>query len=89
MRAKLRQAEESRLHHELEEASPRISEAVQAEKFDSAMAVLAGLRVPVDAFFDHVTVNCDEPSLRENRLRLLSHIRSSLGGVADFSKIEG
>jgi glycyl-tRNA synthetase beta chain len=53
------------------------------------MAALARLRAPVDAFFDRVTVNSEETSLRENRLRLLSEIRSTLASVADFSKIEG
>ncbi len=85
----LKQAEEKSLHKELEEAIPKIVGHVREERFDDAMSVLAGLRAPVDAFFDHVTVNCEEPPLRENRLRLLSRIRSALGGVADFSKIEG
>jgi glycyl-tRNA synthetase beta chain len=52
------------------------------------MAALAKLRRPVDAFFDRVTVNTDDPQLRENRLRLLAQIRSALGTVADFSLIE-
>jgi glycyl-tRNA synthetase beta chain len=43
----------------------------------------------VDDFFENVTVNCDEPGLRENRLRLLSRIRATLSQVADFSQIEG
>ena len=53
------------------------------------MAELARLRQPVDAFFDKVTVNTDEPKLRENRLRLLARIRDTMNQVADFSQIEG
>ena len=53
------------------------------------MTILAGLRAPVDAFFEHVQVNCPDAQVRVNRLRLLSQIRSALGGVADFSQIEG
>ena len=53
------------------------------------MAAMAALRQPVDAFFDTVTVNCDDPALRENRLKLLSRIPVTLGEVADFSRIEG
>ena len=53
------------------------------------MTAMAKLRAPVDAFFDHVTVNTDNPALRENRLRLLNRIRSTTLTVADFSKIEG
>ena len=87
--ALLVEAAEKNLHSRLEAAGPRIDAAVADERFADAMAVLAELRAPVDAFFDHVTVNCDEPELRANRLRLLSRIRSALEGVADFSKIEG
>ncbi len=47
------------------------------------------LRAPVDAFFDNVTVNADDPKLRENRLRLLNQIRAATMEVADFSKIAG
>ena len=51
--------------------------------------IMADLRAPVDAFFDHVTVNCDDPALRHNRLLMLSQIRATLDRVADFSQIEG
>ncbi|HSK38959.1 MAG TPA: glycine--tRNA ligase subunit beta, partial [Arenibaculum sp.] len=60
-----------------------------AEDFSGCMAVLAGLRGPIDAFFDEVTVNTDRPDLRANRLRLLGQIRATLNAVADFSRIEG
>jgi glycyl-tRNA synthetase beta chain len=53
------------------------------------MATMAKLRAPVDAFFDHVTVNADDATLRENRLKLLNQIRQATLAVADFSKIEG
>jgi glycyl-tRNA synthetase beta chain len=59
------------------------------EDFSRAMTALASLRQPVDAFFDKVTVNTEEPRLRENRLRLLSAIRATMNRVADFSQIEG
>ena len=59
------------------------------EDFEAAMSALATLRVPVDAFFDEVTVNADDPALRENRLKLLSRIRDIMGSVADFGQIEG
>ena len=57
--------------------------------FGEAMAAMATLREPVDAFFDNVTVNCEDPALRRNRLLMLSQIRDTLDRVADFSKIEG
>jgi len=83
------EGEERALFTALEEAAPKIAGLVADEKFTEAMAVLAGLRAPVDAFFDKVTVNADTAKLRANRLKLLSMIRESLRGVADFSKIEG
>jgi glycyl-tRNA synthetase beta chain len=80
---------ERALYSALEDAAPAIAEKVAAEDFTGAMAALAGLRAPVDAFFDKVTVNTDDAKVRENRLKLLSMIRTALEGVADFSKIEG
>jgi glycyl-tRNA synthetase beta chain len=50
---------------------------------------LAKLRPAVDAFFDKVTVNAEDPELRENRLRLLNQLPAALAPVADFAKIEG
>ena len=60
-----------------------------AERFADAMAALARLRQPVDAFFAAVTVNADDPALRINRLKLLAAIGAAMGGVADFAKVEG
>ena len=53
------------------------------------MKVLAGLRGPVDDFFDKVTVNDPDPARRETRLNLLARMRDAVHRVADFSKIEG
>ncbi len=63
--------------------------AINVENFAGAMRALSELRAPVDAFFDHVTVNADDAALRENRLRLLSEIRAATLSVADFSRIAG
>jgi len=85
----LQQDEEKALFESLGKATPDIDAAITDERFDDAMARLAQLREGVDFFFDAVTVNCDDPDLRVNRLRLLSKIRRALDQVADFSKIEG
>jgi glycyl-tRNA synthetase beta chain len=53
------------------------------------MRALARLRTPVDAFFDTVTVNDENPARRVNRLRLLSELRATMQTVADFSKVQG
>ncbi|HWJ68906.1 MAG TPA: glycine--tRNA ligase subunit beta [Sphingobium sp.] len=73
----------------LDSAAPRAAAAVDAEDFEGAMAALATLRGPIDAFFDAVTVNDADPAKRDARLNLLTHIRAAVHKVADFSKIEG
>ncbi|MGO8867290.1 MAG: glycine--tRNA ligase subunit beta [Alphaproteobacteria bacterium] len=87
--ALLRAGEERALLEGLASANNAIQTSIGREDFAGAMAALARLRPPVDAFFDKVTVNCDDSTLRANRLKLLARIRTALGGVADFSKIEG
>jgi glycyl-tRNA synthetase beta chain len=85
----LRQAEEKTLFSHLADASKGAQIALRSEDFTAAMAAMARLRQPVDAFFDEVTVNAEDKALRENRLQLLSAIGATLAEVADFSKIEG
>ncbi len=87
--ALLRQDEENALHRALAASGAAGVRALDSEDFTGAMGALAQLRAPVDAFFDNVTVNCDDDKLRTNRLRLLSEIRTTLNRVADFSQIEG
>jgi glycyl-tRNA synthetase beta chain len=84
----LKQPEEKALAKTVDEVE-RVAAAVAKEDFEAAMAAMAKLRAPVDAFFDNVTVNTDDRALRENRLRLLNRIRATTLAVADFSKIEG
>jgi glycyl-tRNA synthetase beta chain len=81
--------EEKALFVELATASELIRAEIARERFVEAMGVMARLRGPVDAFFDKVKVNDDDPKVRENRLKLLSRLRATLHLVADFSKIEG
>lgn len=85
----LTEADEKALHAALVTAAGEARTKVEAEDFEGAMAAMAQLRAPVDAFFDNVTVNCDDPAVRENRLNLLSRFGAALGAVADCSKIEG
>ena len=61
---------------------------IARENFTGAMEAMASLRGPVDAFFDAVTVNCDDQAQRANRLNLLSRFRATLGQIADFNQIE-
>ena len=73
----------------LDAAEPKASAAIAGEDFTGAMAALASLRAPIDAFFDAVTVNDADPAKRERRLDLLRRFRDAVHRVADFSKIEG
>jgi glycyl-tRNA synthetase beta chain len=83
------QIEEKALAVVLDGARREAAAAVEAEDFEGAMRALSRLRQPVDAFFDKVTVNAEDPALRANRLRLLNSIREATRTVADFSRIEG
>ena len=83
------QDEERALFGALASAGAEGHALASAEKFEDAMAALAKLRGPLDAFFDAVMVNADEKNVRENRLKLLSQILTVTGEIADFSKIEG
>ncbi len=87
--ALLEQPEEKALAKAVDEVEKAAASAVANEDFEAAMTAMALLRAPVDAFFDRVTVNADDPKLRENRLRLLNRIRATTQTVADFSKIAG
>ncbi|MDP3783581.1 MAG: DALR anticodon-binding domain-containing protein, partial [Sphingopyxis sp.] len=73
----------------LDSAEPAASTAVADERFTDAMAALASLRAPIDAFFDGVMVNDPDETLRAYRLGLLARFTGAVHGVADFSKIEG
>ena len=83
------QDEEKALAAAIATATASAKAAVVKEDFAAAMSALASLRAPVDAFFEHVTVNADDASVRANRLKLLAQIRAALHEVADFSKVEG
>jgi glycyl-tRNA synthetase beta chain len=81
--------EEKTLAKAIDQAKAEAGAAVAKEDFAAAMSAIAKLRPAVDAFFDRVKVNADDPKVRENRLKLLSEIRAATRAVADFSKIEG
>ncbi len=85
----LKRIEEKALAKAVDDVEKAAAAAIAKEDFEAAMAEMAKLRAPVDAFFDSVTVNTQEPGLRENRLRLLNRVRATTLTVADFSKIEG
>ncbi|MBR0795615.1 glycine--tRNA ligase subunit beta [Bradyrhizobium jicamae] len=81
--------EEKALAKAIDQVKSDASAAVAKEDFAAAMSAMAKLRPAVDAFFDNVKVNDDDPDVRENRLKLLNEIRAATRAVADFSRIEG
>jgi glycyl-tRNA synthetase beta chain len=80
--------EEKALAKAIDQVKTEASAAVAQEDFAAAMRAMAKLRPAVDAFFDKVKVNDDDPKVRENRLKLLNEIRAATRAVADFSKIQ-
>ena len=80
---------EKALIDSLDAAIPTATAALAAENFGGAMAALASLRAPIDAFFEEVIVNDPDPAKRAARLALLARFRDAVHQVADFSKIEG
>jgi len=83
------QIEETELDDALDAAEPKVKAALADEEYERAMAALASLRGPVDAFFEKVIVNDPDPATRELRLNLLARVRNAVHKVADFSRIEG
>ncbi|HEY8571099.1 glycine--tRNA ligase subunit beta [Phenylobacterium sp.] len=82
-------AEETALVQAVGRVESAVDQALAQEDFEGAMRELAGLRGPVDAFFDKVLVNSEVAAERDNRLRLLARVRDAMGRVADFSQVTG
>ena len=73
----------------LDSADKTIQPAMAIQDFAAAMAAMATLRGPIDAFFEAVKINADSALVRRNRLNLLSRIRTTCLSVADLTKVEG
>eukprot|EP01035_Chromulina_nebulosa_P003537 gene3537-4827_t len=78
---------ETKLAFAADAARTAVDTALDAEDFAAAMAALAALRAPVDAFFTDVLVNSDVAEERDNRLKLLGQVRAVMGKVADFGQV--
>jgi glycyl-tRNA synthetase beta chain len=81
--------EERSLFGALDTSEVKIKPAMRAQDFATAMSAMATLRTPIDVFFEAVQINSDNPTVRRNRLNLLSRIRTVCSSVADLTKIEG
>ncbi len=85
--ALLGEAAETALHAALVDVVPQADAAFLTGDYNESLLALAALRAPVDAFFDNVMVNADDPALRANRLGLLAHLHAAMNKVADLSKL--
>jgi glycyl-tRNA synthetase beta chain len=71
----------------LNEVAPRASAALSQGDLTASLQTLAALKAPVDAFFEGVMVNADDPDLRANRLALLQSLHLAMNQVADLSRL--
>lgn len=81
--------EETALAFAVDAVHAAVASHVAKDDYKAAMAELATLRGPVDAFFTAVMVNDDDAAVRANRLNLLARLRDTMHLVADFSKVAG
>ncbi len=80
-------AAELALSADLQAVSSKADAAFDAGDLEASLQALAALKTPVDAFFDQVMVNADDPALRANRLALLSKLHAAMNRVADLSRL--
>ncbi len=85
--ALLTDAEERALYEQLMAMEPAVRAQMDAQQFAAALRALADARDRVDAFFDKVLVNAEDPKLRNNRLALLTRLNRLMNQVADISKL--
>jgi glycyl-tRNA synthetase beta chain len=78
---------EKQLAASLAATAPRVRASLEAGDYAAALMALAALRGGIDAFFDQVLVNAEDPALRRNRLALLTELGKLLNAVADISRL--
>ena len=87
--ALLQEAAEKDLYAALQTIAAQAQQQLQAGDTTTHLQTLAALRVPVDAFFEHVMVNADDVALKNNRLGLLASLHQSMNQVADLARLAG
>ena len=83
----LKEPAEQALYAAMKDIAPRAGAQFDAGDYTASLQTLAALRGPVDAFFDDVMVNAEEPDLRLNRLGLLATLHQAMNRVADLSRL--
>ena len=85
--ARFVEAAEKALFSALADIAPQADAAFDAGDYTGSLQALAALKTPVDAFFDQVMVNADDPALKANRLALLNQLHQTMNRVADLSRL--
>jgi glycyl-tRNA synthetase beta chain len=85
--ARFEAPEERDLHKQYQAIEKKYSAAIKALAYDKALAELAKLRVPVDAFFDHCMVMAEDKKVQANRLALLAEIAGLFSQLVDFARL--
>lgn len=85
--ALLQEEAEKALFAAMQTVVPQADAWFAAKDYTASLQALAALRAPVDAFFDGVMVNADDPALKANRLALLQQLHSAMNRVADLAKL--
>jgi glycyl-tRNA synthetase beta chain len=80
---------EQALARALANARPLADALFDNGEYTASLRELAVLKTPVDAFFDSVMVNAEDPALRANRLALLATLHAAMNRVADLAKLAG
>ncbi len=85
--ARFVEAAEGELFKALSTIKPKADALFETGDYTASLQTLAALKAPVDAFFDGVMVNADDPALKANRLALLNQLHQTMNRVADLSKL--
>ena len=83
----LQEAAERALATAIAQVQPTADTLFEQHDYTGSLKALAALKGPVDAFFDDVMVNAEDPALRANRLALLGRLHAAMNRVADLSKL--
>lgn len=83
----LQETAEIALNEALSKVKPEADKLFESGDYTASLKSLAALKAPVDAFFDNVMVNADDPALKANRLGLLAILHQAMNRVADLSKL--
>ncbi len=86
--ALLQEDAEKALAEAVEVMTEALEPAFATGNYQQALSQLAGLREPVDAFFDNVMVMADDEALKKNRLTLLNNLRNLFLQIADISLLQ-